>query len=383
MRLPDAPKAGQFKRLTPTLYEAALSCKARARWMAFGDRAALPQHPQAILGSALHAVLEAAHKGNIADADQRTEARRHFDTAAKELYERAHPLVRNKFSSPERLPYYNLFRERAALLAVGAAASSQGATHSSQAAAEATSQRGGAEHWLETADRLLAGRSDYVNAAAGEVVDYKTGAAPDDVRGMHESEVRQLRFYAHLALSSGIRVTQGAIVRADGRRVVLGISDKEAAAEGERARQTLAALNSAVDKPFEQLAEPSPRGCRYCPCIPFCRPFWLTASPDWAVDSGLHVEGRVTNVSRGMTQGMAVLALDVLIERGTVAAGPAVLEQLPESWAIADGSAAPKAGDLVRIMHVRVPEVQQGPTLVRADRVASAIWTVEEQKVQR
>lgn len=380
MRLPDVPKTGHFTRLTPTLYEAALSCKARARWTAFGDRSALPQHPQAILGSALHAVMEAAHKGKLANADQRMAARMHFDVAVKELYERSHPLVRRKFSSQERLPYYYLFRERAALLAMDAATTNQGATHSSEVPSEAASQRAGAEQWLETTDGLLAGRSDYINAAAGEVVDYKTGAAPEDAEGMYDSEARQLRFYAHLALSSGIRVKQGVIVRADGRRIAVGITEKEAAAEGERARQTLAALNSATEKPFEELAEPSARGCRYCPCIPFCESFWQKASSDWAADLGLHAEGRVTSVSRGITQNMALLTIDMLVERGTVAAGPAVVEQLPESWAVADGTAAPQAGDLVRITHVRVHAVQQTPTLIRADRVASTIWTVEEAK---
>ena len=380
MRLPDVPKAGHFTRLTPTLYEAALSCKARARWTAFGDRSALPQHPQAILGSGLHAVMEAAHKGKLANADLQMAARMHFDSTVNELYERSHALVRRKFSSPERLPYYNLFRERAALMAIDAAASSQDAKRSSVAPVEATSPRASAEQWLETADRVLAGRSDYVNAEAGEVVDYKTGAAPEDVGGMHESEARQLRFYAHLALSSGIKVKQGVVVRADGRRIVLGITDKEAAAEGERARQTLAALNAAVEKPFREIAEPSARGCRYCPCIPFCESFWQKASPDWAMDVGLHVEGRVTSVSRGTTQNMALLTLDMLVGRGTVAAGPAVVEQLPESWIVADGSAAPHAGDLVRVAHGRGLSVQQGPTLIRADRVASTIWTAEEAK---
>lgn len=380
MRLPDVPKAGHFTRLTPTLYEAALSCKARARWTAFGDRSALPQHPQAILGSALHAVMEAAHKGKLANADLQMAARMHFDSAVNELYERSHPLVRRKFSSPERLPYYNLFRERAALLAIDAAASSHDSRRYSEAPVEATSHRAGAEQWLETADRVLAGRSDYVNAEAGEVVDYKTGAGPEDAGGMHESEARQLRFYAHLAFSSGIKVKRGVIVRANGRRVVLDITEKAAAAEGERARQTLAALNSVVGKPFEQLAEPSPQRCRYCPCIPFCQSFWLTASPEWAADSGSHIEGRVTNVSRGITQGLALLTLEMFIERGTVAAGPAVVEQLPESWAIADGSAPPKAGDQVRVTHARVSGLQQAPTLIRADRVSSTVWTVVDAK---
>lgn len=381
MRLPDAPKGAHFNRLTPTLYEAALLCKARARWAAFGDRSAVPQHPQALLGSAMHAVLEASHKGHLAkNADQQTAARNHFDAEVKRLYARAHPLVRTKFSSPERLPYYNLFRERAALLAIHAAAPNEGGTDSTQVLGKAASQRAGAEQWLETADGLLAGRSDFVNAAAGEVVDYKTGVAPEDVGGMHESEARQLRFYAHLALSSGISIKQGVIVRHDGRRIALGITGKEAAAEGERARETLAELNSAAGKPFEQLTEPSPRGCRYCPCIPFCESFWLKARPDWAVESGLHVEGRVTNVSQGIAQGTALLTLDMLAERGTITAGPAVLEQLPESWAIADGSAAPKVGDLVRITHARVQGVQGGPTIIRADRVASTIWTAEEAK---
>ncbi len=381
MRLPEIPASKQFRRLTPTLYESALACKARARWAAFGTPNAVPQHPRALLGSSVHAVVEAAQKGQLAsDAeDCRRLARNHFDETARKYYEGSHPLLRAKFSTPERLPYYNLFRERAVLLALNAAqlrqASTPGAA-SQRPQSSGTPQERLAEVWLESPDGLLAGRADYVDTAAGEVVDYKTASAPDDQGGISESEVRQLRLYVHLGLASGMKLNRGVIVRPDGRRATLKISENEAAAEGQKARETLNLLNGDVVRSFADVAEPAPTNCRNCACIPFCEPFWNKASSEWAEQCGSHTEGRVDNITRSTAQGMPLLTLDITIERGTVPPGRGVVQQLPESWALADATSAPHAGDLIRLVNCRAGTPQDGMTLVRPDRVASAVWTV-------
>ena len=382
MRLPQLPVLKQFKRLTPTLYEAALACKARAVWTAFGQRDAVPQHPRALLGMSLHAVLEAAHKGQIAPNDEascRAAARSIFEMTARDLYDHAHPLLRAKFKTPERLPYYNLFRERAALLAVDASARSRArsvdATRPAPVGPSQSSDR--AEAWLTSPDGLLAGRSDYLDPSTGEVVDYKTNIGPEDEPGgIHNSEARQLRLYVHLGQTAGIKLTKGVVVRADGRRIVLNVSEQEASAEGQRAREILKSLNDQVGRPFEQLADPSADNCRYCPCMPSCEPFWNSASPTWAEQCGSHIEGTITSMQRTVAPGATLLTFGLVVERGTVTPGPAVVEQLPESWATADNTPSPSLGDRIRLLNARIADNPSNMIVIRADRLASAIWTV-------
>lgn len=382
MRLPKHPTVKELKHLSPSLYEAVLACKARAAWIAFGDREAVPSHPRALLGTCVHAVVENANNGGLPAGNpdsRRAAAREIFDRKAKDLYDRAHPLVRAKFIAPDRVPYYYLFRERAAVLALDAAArwdlghpaaapTVQGAQAQPAALVETT---------LRSRDGLLVGRPDYVDAGAGEVIDYKTGAGPeDDPAGLRDTEARQLRLNVHLAREAGLEISKAAVVRADGRRADLNVSAADAAAEGQRAREVLRAFNAEGSAGFERLAQPSPESCRYCPCIPFCEAFWEKASAAWAEQCGTQVEGRVSGLSRSVVQNTALITLELDVTRGTVAPGAATLQQLPEKWASEDGTPSPEVGDVVRIVNCRLAEDAEAAAVIRPDRLATALWTV-------
>lgn len=382
MRIPEQPGIKELKHLSASLYEAARVCKARAAWIAFGDRGSVPAHPRALLGTCVHAVLEEAHCGRLPPGDEefrRAAARDAFDRKAKELYAAAHPLIRVKFPSPERIPYYYLFRERAAVLALATVARpNPGVATAGSGGADASGLPGAlAETTLRSRDGLLLGRPDYVDAAAGEVVDYKTGTGPDDdPEGLRDSEARQLRFYIHLARERGLELCRGVVVRVDGRRVALDVAEDEAAAEAQRARETLSAFNakaSAAD--FKALAEPSPHACCYCPCIPFCEAFWEAATPAWLDQCGTHVEGTVAAVNRAVVQKTALITLELAAERGTVARGPAVVQQLPEKWACVDGASPPEVGDVLRVVNCRLTDDSGEATLIRPDRLTTAVWT--------
>ena len=125
MIVPEPPLLARLERITPSIYEASIHCLAKAAWFAFGDVRVLPQHPAAILGAAFHVVVEVAHKGElpVAAVSDRSPARRLFDKTVQKLHQRAHRLVKLKFPSADRLPFYNLIRERATLTATPIAAS--------------------------------------------------------------------------------------------------------------------------------------------------------------------------------------------------------------------------------------------------------------------
>ncbi len=378
MRVPNAPSVKPLQHLSPSIYEALLQCRARAAWVAHGDRCAVPQHPKALLGVCLHGVVEDAHKGRLAGLDGEARfvaARELFDRRAGSLYEQSHPLVHVKFSSPESLPYYNLYRERAALEAAASSERVEWGLPAADAGQLAPQLRLYAEKKLLSSDGLLIGRPDLIDAVAQELVDYKTGAPQDEaVDAVSEAEARLLRLYVHLAHDNGLPVSRAVVARADGRRVSIEVSREEADAEGRRARELLAKYNSGAGVAFSEVAQPSPESCRLCPCIPLCEPFWRAASPTWEDQCGVQLEGHVAAVEESTVQGMKLMTLRVQVQRGTVAAGEAFVEQVPEAWTTADGSNPPREGAVVRIVHARRAGDDLSP-VIRVDRIATSVWT--------
>lgn len=374
MRIPPPPPVKELTHLSPSLYNAAVLCKARAAWAAFGDRAAVPADPRGILGTCFHAVVERAHRGLLPQEESkcRSAARRSFDEEVRLRYDQAHPLLLAKFSSPERLPSYNLFRERAALVAVEAA-SRASSPHPSGPDQTSRQPRRLIEHRLTSADGLLVGRADCIDLDTEEVVEYKSGFSP--IEPVSPAEVRQLRLYVHLGLDNGLNISRGLVVRGDGRRDALNISAQEAATEGTRAREMLHAFNQAAAEgcAFEQIADPSPDHCSGCACISFCDAFWAAADPSWADQCGIHAEGTITDSAPTVLQGTPLVTLQVQIQRGTAGSEPGSLEQIPEAWLTVGSHPIPSAGDTIRLLHGR-RAAQDAPLTLRVDRTSTAVW---------
>lgn len=383
MRIPEQPAVTELKHLSPSLYEAARLCKARAAWLAFGARDGVPSHPQALLGICVHAVVEEAHSGRFAPWSEDSllvAARNAFDHKAQELHEAAHPLLRVKFATPERIPYYYLSRERAAVLALDTAPRPN-AAHAPAlvpgSGASSTAPGTLVETTLRSRDGLLLGRPDFVDPTVGEVVDYKTGAGrDDDPDGLSDTEVRQLRFYIHLGRERGLELRRGVVVRAGGRRVALNVTDADASEEGRQARDVLASFNARASEGFKDLAEPSPDACRYCPCVPFCESFWGAVTSSWLDACGTQVEGTILAANRAVVHNTALVTLELAVTRGSVASGAAVVQHVPEAWACADASPPPQVGDLVRVVNARLVDDGGESALIRPDRLTTAIWTV-------
>ena len=342
----------------------------------------LPDHPGAILGVCFHTVLAAANMGRFdEDSDTtRASARDMFDQRARTLYESAHPLLQAKFPSVERMPYYNLHRERAALLAVSIASSRHAGAASDDVETETVRGQTRVERQLTSSDGLIVGRPDYVDRMAGVVVDYKTGLAAEGQTGaVTESEGRQLRLYAYLvSQTEGIEISKGAIVRGDGQRNEIAIRKSAVDSEASRAKGQLGAINAAADagKSFYDLASPSSDNCSMCPCIPLCEPFWRDAKPEWADSCGVHIQGRVTEISTTSIQGFALVTLNVEVTGGTLRCSSVPLEQVPDAWLRTGGSVLPSVGNVVRVVHARQTTRDSEPEVLRADKALTSLWIV-------
>ena len=373
----------RLERITPSTYEASINCLAKAAWFALGHAGVLPQHPAAILGTAFHAVVAAAHKGklHVAGASDRSPARGLFDKTAQKLHSGAHRLVKLKFPSADRLPFYNMNRERAALTATPIAASRPPSAGSRTQVTRLDSPAVRTESRLSSRDGCLVGRADHIDGRSSIVVDYKTGhVVGGKASVMSDSEERQLRLYAYLAAENGIDVGTGAVVRGDGRRCEIAISPAEAEAEADRAKKQLGRLNAAVSEgaPFQDLASPSPKNCSFCPCLPFCGPFWTEAKPEWAADCGSHVEGNIAGIESRQTYGISLTTLLLSRRAGTVFEQRVSIEQIPSEWLRMDGLGLPHIGDALRVVHGRQLETDGDAAVIRVDKALTAVWRLRQ-----
>ena len=361
--------------MTPTLYDAVLKCPARAAWTLSGIGRSLPQHPRALLGIAVHDVLERARSGQLTkegETERREEAALLFDSKIGELFEQAHPLLRAKFGVQERLPFYNLYRARAAHIAAEFPLSRGRSTAYRGAPRGASTARVRIENRLESQDGRIVGRPDVIDAEEATVIDYKTGAPPTGAR-ISESEARQLRLYAFLASENGIQVTKGVIERTDRDRVELAISSEDAAQEAARALEVLDGYNERVGSSAVDAATPSPEACRYCPFIPLCEAFWATADASWGVECGIHVEGKVTGLS-----GDALLSIEMDVVKGSADRGASVVTRLSRDWLTFQGEDVPEVGDTVRVTGTGHVAESSDPAVFRADRATAAVWFLSD-----
>jgi hypothetical protein len=283
-----------------------------------------------------------------------------FDDRMRGLFAEAHPLLRVKFSSPDRLPFYHLYRARAVKLAASISSPATG-----RGPASPTAQR--SEVRLESQDRQIAGRPDYIDAPASTVIDYKTTAG-EPPEGLSDPEARQLRLYVYLALQNGIAIEHAAVVQADGKRRIINVSRADAFAEADRARAVLKAWQALSGRPFQEATSPSSTACRFCPCIAFCEAFWDAAADSWASQVGVHIEGIVTRID-----GSDMMSIELEAVRGSCRTGPAPVTRISRDWLAFDGPAV-AAGERIRIVDL---SVGQGTELqFRADKVATAIWRI-------
>lgn len=373
MLIPDPPTPSPIDRISPTLYETLLGCPARAVWSAHGRRGVLAPHPSALLGICFHGVMEAVQKGHISgDEDEtRSAAREVFDGLAASIHADAHPLLKVKFPSPDKLPYYNLFRERAAILASEAQPRGNDGPRRVEHGSHAV-----AEQRFASSDGLLVGQPDLIDQALSEVIDYKTGLVAEDGWRVSEREARQLNLYAYLAGEAGMAVSRGTIVRGNGETATIEIAPGTAAAEAQAAREALADYNASVDgRTFYDLARPAPENCQMCPCLPTCEPFWEASQPSWQDGCGVHIEGTVVLVEQATVQGTPVVSVQVDASRGTIDNTTVSVEQIPLAWLTADGDRGPEVGDVVRVVDARLVGPDE-PVVVRVDRVMTVVWRV-------
>jgi hypothetical protein len=385
MDLPTPPTLAKIDKISPSFYNAGLLCKAKAAWQKFGVRQSMPASTGSILGSCLHAVVERGNRGGLSPGREGIEqAKIAFDAEAKLRFSEAHPLIRAKFASPEKIPFYFQRRARAVVLAVQVSTEGEPRSPSPPQGDPAPRAFGGrssrlVEQSFTSRDGLITGRIDLLDSGVGKVTDYKSGHAPKNVpSGLADTEVRQLRLYIHLALENGYNITRATIVRGDGNECEIQISASQAADEAQAARALMEQFNGLVSGgcSFSSLANPSAKNCAGCPCIPFCEPFWKTAQPDWEELCGTNAEGEISETKDVSLAGATLKTLTLDCRQGSTLRGQLTIEQIPLAW-LSLGSSVPALGSAVRIVlaarSTSAPQIR----VLQVDRIKSTtIWNL-------
>jgi PD-(D/E)XK nuclease superfamily protein len=377
MTLPHPPKPAQLSKLSPSIYEALRVCRAKAAWLAFGERGALPGNSFAMLGLCFHKVAAAAQKGQLRapNGNVMAAARQMFDAEADRRYAEAHKALKAKYSAKERLPFYYARREAAAVLARTICDDAVEAAPSAHRTPARLIEKS-----LQSKDGLLYGRPDLLNIGSGEVVDYKTRReASSETEVITEQERRQLHLYAHLAAESGWPIQRGVILLASGTKLEMEIDVHEAKREAQQARKELAAYNSALSKntTFTDLANPSAENCRRCQCMVVCEPFWQKAEPDWREKTGIQVQGHLADTPSSSIPGTNFIALHLTETTGTADRGKEiVLEQMPEPWLLGPEEIRLEKGALIKIINARESASTEEKVILRADRADTEVWAL-------
>ena len=365
------PAIVKIDTISPTIYEAALKCVARASWEALGDRHRVPTQPRALLGIAAHAVFEHARRvGFPGDTvEERNKAAENlFDETVESLFRKTHPLIRAKFKTHEHIPFLNIYRarttQRATRMEPRPRYDGRSASHN------ATRAHTLVESTLTSKDGHVVGRPDVIDADNATIVEYKTGTGPGE-EAPTDAELRQLRLYAFLARENGIAIRRGIIERSNGGRDEVDISQTDAEAEGKRARGIVDEYNRHAGRSFSDAATPSARACRYCPCIAFCTAFWETSDASWKTECGTQVEGTVDSV-----EGESLVSLNLNVSRGSGPTGPTVVTRLSRDWLTLHQMESPRTGEVVRVTDAAQVSDTSSPVELRADRDMTAIWRV-------
>jgi CRISPR/Cas system-associated exonuclease Cas4 (RecB family) len=156
------------------------------------------------------------------------------------------------------------------------------------------------EHLIRDQENKLEGKPDrvIVTGTGFYVLDLKTGYS---LTSISESHRRQLLIYAHLVSTTTNEPLLGiGIVTASGETIWADEDLEDASLLLNEIRSDISDFRAKVDdSKFEELADPSPEKCRYCPFRGVCRSYWNDKNPEWLDQRG--VMGKVVNAIDGMT----------------------------------------------------------------------------------
>jgi hypothetical protein len=283
-QLPPQQALEPLQSVSPSRFLGLLRCPLQGVRASLNSLQLLPVTPSARLGTAAHALLEEAGRGQTGNTDTEALDRRWTTLVAKTESEmRESWLERHLVPLQGSVAKYEVrriqVRERAREIADGCHAHGLGAA--------GAAGRYGYELFVSSADGAIRGRIDAaLPSPEGPVLrDYKTGNIWEDsevpggvIKAAYEV---QLRLYAALyAASTGTWPARLEIVPGDGPPVSVEVRVDECLRLVEEAKALLARVNKTISELGSASAEleaalgrPDAETCRFCASRPACSPY--------------------------------------------------------------------------------------------------------------
>jgi hypothetical protein len=355
-----ALELAEIRAISPTLAETMRACFLRAGLSkSSGSSDFVLGNPKAWLGTAYHEVLEKIVEIDLGQESLEDAVDRLWNQAIAAQQQRANAHVLDRrFGLPATWPGYHVARAavllRARELAGGSALIQLPVTKEASGTGPTGAIR--EQEFTACGGRLL-GRPDVIRP--GEVIDYKSGAivehdaaAQTDV--VKIAYVRQLRIYGYLVKQKlGWWPQRGVLLPLGGAGVEVELEPPECEQEANEAIALLESYQGALGAAAapEELASPSPQGCRWCPYKLVCSSFWRASTPAWSGQlDGAAVEGVVVEKPAVIHAG-AARAVAVEIQAGSEVLRRAQIA--PLSLATHPAAAILGAGDRIRLVGLR------------------------------
>ncbi len=282
----------KIKRISPSQFYSMKNCAYKSLLAeAFEKKPLLPVSPNAYFGTVLHKMLELISKGVVRSED---DFNKMFEEQVKAVEENLHqqgydffvPLQKNvKDFGMKKILLKKHLRK-----VLEQPATTSGVKFYS-------------EKWLESKDKLIAGKIDLVieSEQESEIIDFKTGAITQDVlddAGEIFSEVKeeykeQLKLYAYLYFeNTGKYPTLLSLVDLAKQKFKVDFSQSDCNAIFAEAKKLLDTTNESISK-GTFAANPTEANCKYCLYRPACSFFLKHLETDYSFND---VSGSVKNI---------------------------------------------------------------------------------------
>jgi CRISPR/Cas system-associated exonuclease Cas4 (RecB family) len=284
----------KINRISPSQFYSMKNCAYKSLLAeAFEKKPLLPVSPNAYFGTVLHKMLELISKGVIRNE---TDFNKTFDEQVK-LQEENLKKQGYDFFVPLQMNVKDFGMKKILL--------KKHLRNISERPSVSSGIKFFSEKWVESKDKLIAGKIDLVIETGEEVeiIDFKTGAITQDVlddTGEIFSEVKQeykeqLKLYAYLySENNGKFPISLSLVDLAKQKFSVSFSQSECNSIFDEAKKLLESTNESIIK-RTFAANPTEVNCKYCLYRPACSYFLKQIETNYSFND---VSGSVTNVVR-------------------------------------------------------------------------------------
>lgn len=288
----------KIDRISPSQFYSMKNCAYKSLLAeAFGKKPLLPVSSNAYFGTVLHKMLELIAKGKIIGEEGFNKS---FDEQVQ---------LQEDYLKKQGFDFFVPLQKNVKDFGMKKILLKKHLRSVSSNPQKVASTKYDSEKWLESKDKLIAGKVDLIieEAEYTEIVDFKTGAITQDVldeEGELFSEIKpeykeQLKIYAYLYFETyGTYPTRLSLIDLAKLRFTIDFTKAECEALVDEAKSLLQKTNESIDINVFN-ANPSNTNCKYCLYRPACSFFRVYLQTDYSFNDIAGIIKKVITYQNG------------------------------------------------------------------------------------